>query len=93
MSTASAKRYGFIGIIITDRERQGGRVNRILSDHADAIVGRLGMPNLENGALSIVTLIVHATTDVIGSITGKLGALEGVSVKSGLHKTVSGGDP
>ena len=82
----SDRRYGFVGIIITDRARQGARINQILSTYADCIVGRLGLPDLEGGALSIVTLIVHATTDRLGAMTGKLGALPGVSVKSGLHR-------
>ena len=80
------KRYGFVGVIVTDRDRHGSRLNQILAAHAGCIVGRLGLPNLEGGAISIVTLIVHATTDELGSLTGKLGALPGVSVKSAMHK-------
>lgn len=92
MSTPSAEeaRYGFVGILVTDRRRHGARINQILSQHADAIVGRLGMPNLDEGRLAIITLIVRATTDEISALTGKLGGLDGVSVKSALHKTGSG---
>ncbi len=94
MSTASAnhetdprnRRYGFVGILVSDREKVGARINQILADHSSMIVGRLGMPNLEEGGLAIITLILHATTDQLGSLTGKLGALSGVSVKSALHK-------
>ena len=67
----SDRRYGFVGIITTDRARQGARINQILSTYADCIVGRLGLPDLEGGALSIVTLIVHATTDRLGAMDGK----------------------
>ena len=79
-------RYGFVGIIVTNREHNGARLNQILAAHSDCIIGRLGMPNIEDGQLSIVVLIVHATTDRLGSLTGKLGSLAGVSVKSALHK-------
>ena len=81
-----APRYGFVGIIVTNREHNGARLNQILAAHSDCIIGRLGMPNIEDGQLSIVVLIVHATTDRLGSLTGKLGSLAGISVKSALHK-------
>lgn len=84
-------RYGFVGLIVTDRHRHGDRINRILAEHAGCIIGRLGLPNMEGGQISIITLIVRATTDQIGSLTGKLGALPGVSVKSALHKQGVGG--
>lgn len=84
--TPDARRYGFIGVIVADRDRHGERINAILGAYADRIVGRLGMPNLENGTLAVITLIVRATSDEVGAITGKLGALEGVSVKSAMHK-------
>jgi hypothetical protein len=44
------------------------------------------MPNLHDGELAIITLIVLGTPEEVSSLTGKLGALAGVSVKSGLHK-------
>ena len=86
MSTTSARRYGFVGLIVTDRQRYGTRVNQILSAHGDCIIGRFGMPNLEDGAFSIVMLVVHASTERIGSLTGKLGAMDGVLVRSGMYK-------
>ena len=86
MSTPSAKRYGFVGIIVADRKSQGARINQVLATHGDLIQGRLGMPNLHGGELSIITLIVHGTTEELSALTGKLGSLPGVSVKSALHK-------
>lgn len=82
---AKESRYGFVGIMVENRHSLGARLNQILAAHSDCIVGRLGMPNVEGTSLSIITLIVHATTDQLGSLTGKLGSLPGVSVKSALH--------
>jgi putative iron-only hydrogenase system regulator len=79
------KRIGTITIIITNRARQSENVNRILSEFGDAIIGRMGIPYAPEG-LHIIALIVHASTDVIGALTGKLGLLEGVQVKSALTK-------
>ncbi len=84
---SAQERYGFVGIIVENRRRHGMRINQILADHSHCIVGRLGLPNIDHSELSIVTLIVHASTDELGSLTGKLGALPGVSVKSALYKT------
>lgn len=88
MPTASpeGRRYGFIGIVVADRRSRGARINQILASHSDLIVGRLGMPNLHDGELAIITLIILGTPEEVSSLTGKLGALPGVSVKSGLHK-------
>ena len=53
--------------------------------HGDAVIGRMGLPYPPKG-LHIIALIVHASTDVIGALTGKLGALTGVEVKSALTR-------
>lgn len=82
-------RYGFVGMIVHNRNQAGARINQILADHSDCIVGRLGMPNLEEGRLAIITLIVHATTDRLGSLTGKLGSIADVSIKTGLHRPLN----
>ena len=79
------KRIGTITIIITNRTSQSGEVNKILSEHGDAIIGRIGIPYAPEG-LHIIALIVHASTDEIGALTGKLGKLTGVEVKSALTK-------
>ncbi|MGL1890260.1 MAG: CopG family transcriptional regulator [Spirochaetaceae bacterium] len=80
------KRYGFIGITINKDVTSGVEVQTVLSEEPDIIMGRMGIPNLEDGSISVITLIVNATTDQVGALTGKLGKLEGVNVKSGLCK-------
>jgi putative iron-only hydrogenase system regulator len=79
------KRLGFVGIIIEDRNRGAKKVNEILSEYGECIVARVGLPYRERKCC-VITLIVDAATDEIGAMTGKLGALEGVSVKSALSK-------
>lgn len=76
------RRIGVIGIVIEKRE-QAPRINDILSAHGEVIVGRMGIPYRERG-LSIISLIVDGSTDEIGSLTGKLGSISGVRVKSAL---------
>ena len=79
------KRVGFVGIIIEDRKKAAYQVNELLSEYGDMIVARVGLPYRERHC-SVITLIVDTTTDALGSLTGKLGALSGVSVKSALTK-------
>mgnify|MGYP006311516605 CR=1 FL=1 len=79
------RRLGFIGIIVEDRARSAAAVNDLLSRHGDLIVARLGLPDRTRD-LSIISLTIEATTDEIGRLTGELGRLPGVSVKSMLSK-------
>jgi len=79
------KRLGFVGIIIEERDHHAAAVNELLGAYGDLIVARMGLP-YEKRACSALTLIVDATTDELGVLTGKLGALPGVSVKSMLSK-------
>ena len=80
------KRLGFVGIIIENRQQAAAEVNRVLSDHGDLIVARLGLPYPRRG-IHIITLVVDATTDELGQLTGRLGRIEGVTVRSALAKT------
>jgi putative iron-only hydrogenase system regulator len=79
------RRLGFVGIIVDDREKTASAVNAVLSEHGGIIVGRMGMPYARKSCC-VITLIVDASTDELGALTGNLGALQGVSVKSGLGK-------
>ena len=79
------KRLGFVGIVIEDRKKCAGIVNEILHQHAELILARTGLPNAKEN-ISIITLVIDATTDELGILTGKLGNVNGISVKSGLAK-------
>ena len=81
----SEKRIGVIGIVIENRSSVL-QVNQILHDHADMIIGRMGLPYREKN-VSVISLIVDGDTDHLGSLTGKLGAVSHVIVKSALTKT------
>ncbi len=81
----SQKRLGFVGIIIEDRTTAANPVNEILSAHGDLILSRTGLPHLKNEK-SVITLVVESTTDELGKLTGLLGNIKGVQVKSGLAK-------
>lgn len=80
------KRLGFIGLVLEDREQSSAKVNELLSGHADIIAARLGLPR-QQGHNAVMALIVEADTDELGRLTGQLGRIPGVAVKSMLSKS------
>jgi putative iron-only hydrogenase system regulator len=79
------KRLGFVGLIIEDRENNAKAVNALLSEFGEIILARTGVPCPKRNC-SAITLVVDTTTDQLGSLTGRLGRVSGVSVKSMLSK-------
>ncbi|MGM0414203.1 MAG: TM1266 family iron-only hydrogenase system putative regulator [Bacillota bacterium] len=79
----NSKRIGVVGIVIEDRNEVAEKLNKILSDYGDIILGRMGIPSREYD-LSMLSLIVEGTPDQVAGMTGKIGNLPGVSIKSTL---------
>lgn len=73
------KRIGSVLILIKNHESVQ-QMNDIISQHANIIIGRQGLSRLDGN--SIISLILDGTTDEIGSLSGKLGRLSGIEVKS-----------
>jgi putative iron-only hydrogenase system regulator len=61
------------------------RVNTLLSEYSEIILGRQGIPIRDHG-INIISLVIEGDTDRINALTGKIGKLEGVEVKSILTK-------
>lgn len=78
------KRIGSVLILIEDIARVS-KINNILSTHNDIIIGRQGIP-LRDKNISVISLVLEGSTDQIGSLTGQLGRVNGVQVKSVLSK-------
>ena len=78
------KRLGFIGIVISDRNA-AGEVNRMLGQHAGVIRARVGVPD-QDSAAGVIGLIVEGSNAELGTLTAKLGNVQGVEVKSALVK-------
>lgn len=76
---------GVIAIIVKQRKSAATEVNSLLTQFGDIIIGRMGLP-YKDRSLNIITLMVDASTDQIGNLTGKIGMIPGVTVKSTLAK-------
>lgn len=74
------KRIAIIGIIIYDNS-SAEKLNNILHDYAEYIIGRMGLPYREKN-VSVISAIIDAPQDVIGALSGKIGMLPNVSVKT-----------
>jgi len=79
------KRIGIVGIVIEDFSCVE-RVNEVLHEYSELIIGRMGLPYKERG-VSVISLIVDGVNDDISALTGKLGRISGASVKSMVTKS------
>lgn len=77
-------RVATLSIFIKERKK-GVDVNRILAEYSDIILSRTGLPYREKKSFVIV-LILDGTNDEIGALSGKIGNLSGVSVKTAMAK-------
>jgi putative iron-only hydrogenase system regulator len=85
------KRLGIVAILI-EEQTSVPRVNALLSEYADIVDARLGLPMRGKG-ISLISLVVEGDTDIIGALTGRLGKVPGVKVKSvltGYHESEPG---
>ena len=73
-------RIALIGIIVDDLSSTE-RLNGILHEFGQYIVGRMGIPYRDKG-VSIISVVIDAPNDIISSLSGKLGMLSGVNIKT-----------
>ena len=73
-------RIAIVGIIVEDVDATSG-VNEILHDYSMYIIGRMGIPYREKD-LSIISIVLDAPGDVINTLAGRLGRIEGVSART-----------
>ena len=75
---------GTVGIVVENLESSAA-INAVLHQYADIIVGRLGIPYRQRG-VAIIALAVDGSMENISAMTGKLGQIPHVSVKSAITK-------
>ncbi len=73
-------RIALIGIIVEDTNAVEN-VNEILHNYGSYIIGRMGIPYREK-QVNIISIVIDAPNDVISSLSGKLGMIKGISVKT-----------
>ena len=68
-----------IAIIVKDYESTE-KVNSVLHEFRDYVVGRLGIPYKKKN-VNVISVVVDAPQETINGLPGKLGMIEGVSSK------------
>ena len=79
------KRIAVIGAILEDPKESNVRFNETIAEYKGIIRGRMGIPFSE-AEISIISIIVVGKLDEINGLTGKLGLIPNVSIKTAISK-------
>ncbi len=74
-----ARRTGVVSLILYDREAAAPKVNEILYQNADIIVGRMGVPHSEKG-IFMISVMVEGEEDRVEKMVEKLKEVNSVQV-------------
>lgn len=72
-------RVALVGIIVKKRENTE-KLNEILHEYGEYIIGRMGVPYKEKD-ISIISIAMDAPQDKISALSGKIGMIEGIFSK------------
>lgn len=73
-------RIALIGIMVENKSSTE-KINSLLTENSEYITGRMGLPKAGEN-LSVISVVIDAPEDVINTLSGKLGQLNGVSSKT-----------
>lgn len=74
------ERIALIGIMV-ENPASIPALNELLNEYAHYIRGRMGIPQA-GGRINVISITLEAPADVINSLCGSLGRLDGVTAKS-----------
>lgn len=74
-----------LGVVLDNPQGSQEQFNQTVSQYKNIVKGRMGIPYEEAG-VSVISIVVVGSLDEINSLTGKLGNIKGVTVKTSLSK-------
>lgn len=74
--------------IIVENGDMVERLNGLLHEYGEYIIGRMGIPYRKRG-VSIIAIALDAPQNTISALSGKIGSLSGVSVKTAYSGVIS----
>lgn len=81
------KRVAVISIIVENSESVA-KLNEMLHEFSEYVIGRMGIPYRQK-EINIISVAVDAPQDKISSLSGRIGKLDGVSVKTAYSSVIS----
>ncbi len=79
------KKIAILGAVLDHPEASQELFNTILSSYKHIIKGRMGVP-FDDEEISVVSITVMGDLNDINALTGKLGNIPGVVVKTSISK-------
>lgn len=73
------EKVSIIGIIVENIDSTD-KLNELLHEYGSYIIGRMGIPYPKKN-LNIISIAMDAPVDVINTLSGKIGMLDGISSK------------
>ncbi|MBQ8427348.1 MAG: iron-only hydrogenase system regulator [Clostridia bacterium] len=68
-----------VAIIVSDLDAVE-KINGLLHDFGEFIIGRLGIP-YKDKKVNVISVVMDAPQEIINSLSGKLGMIKGVTSK------------
>lgn len=79
MKNKMETRTALIGIIVENWESTAN-LNSLLHAYREYIIGRMGIPYHQK-EMNLISIAMDAPQDIISTLSGKIGMLEGISAK------------
>lgn len=73
------EKVSIIGIIVENSDSTD-KLNELLHEYSSYIIGRMGIPYKKKD-INVISIVLDAPADIINTLSGKIGMLDGISSK------------
>ena len=80
-------RVAVVSIIVEDSD-SAEKLNAVLHEYGDYIIGRMGIPYRQR-KINIISIALDAPQNTIAALSGKIGNLPGISVKTAYSSVIA----
>jgi putative iron-only hydrogenase system regulator len=84
------ERIAVIGAILESPDANQRAFNETVSSYRGIVKGRMGIP-FDGAGMAVISLTLRGNLDTINALTGKLGNIPGVTVKTAISGELKGG--
>lgn len=84
MNQTQESRVAIIAIIV-EHGADVAKLNQLLHQYADYIIGRMGIPYPKK-QINLISVAIDAPSDIISALSGKIGRLSKIAVKTTYSK-------